>query len=104
MKITLTELAIPGRFGDSDNAFTRLLTAESRRVLKLSPGRTFLVTDEAGRAVLFTKVQAAAIARGCVAPFRVQTRAAHDPAFRNIWLSMDPAYWEQLKRRRKTTS
>ena len=101
MVLMLTEVPVASLRGRRTTAFDRLVTPEFRKMLKLCPGREFLVTDEAGRGHRFPENQVRALWSTVVEPFRVQARRDPGTDCFFVWVSMDPAYWEKLKKRAK---
>ena len=97
----LTEVPVAAARGKRTTAFDRLFTPEFRKMLKLAPGREFLVTDESGRGHRFTQKQVRALWSTMVEPYRVQARTDQASGGYFVWLSMDPAYWEKHRKKAK---
>ena len=92
--------SIPAR-RSSSNMWCRTIPAGLIRAMRTNPGQTFQLLGEDSQPVEFTKADCGALVGSCPRPYRVESRAATPGSDKHIiWVSMDPAHWENVDRKR----
>lgn len=83
--------------------WNELIPPDLTRAMRTNPGQTFQLLDDSGKPALISRVDSAALTRSVPKPFRVQARAIQvgDRKTVHVWVSMDPAYWEQVQAAKK---
>lgn len=104
MTVRLIQREIPTRTAHS-NAFTDIITAEMRSLLKRSPGAAFLICDDDGKPHIMPMKLLNALRQSCPRPYRILTRqATARKSERYVWISNDPGHWERLDQKRRQSS
>ena len=99
-KARLVRSEVPRKRTAANNMWTSLVDNEMLRAMRLAPGVTFLVSTPRGDPMPLALADANALRASCPEPFRFQSRAATADSNgpRHVWLSFDPAHWEERKK------
>lgn len=104
MRVQFKRSEVPVR-RTRDSMWDRMIPEALIREMRLNPGVTFQLLDEHGDALEVVHADYAALLRGVHRPFRVQSRASNKAlagkAYRHVWVSFDPGYWEKHAGKRK---
>ena len=85
--------------------YDRIMTADMLRLLRSDPGAAYLIEDDTGRPMSFTKAQVNRLQAGALRPIRVQSRRFEGREGKmKVYFSYDPAYWirsDEIRAKRK---
>lgn len=96
-----TQSTPPGVKTGSGSVWDRWISNELLRVMRLNPGTTYQLLNDDNTPMTFMRVDTAALTQAAPEPYRVITRrAGQDENQRHVWVSCDPAYHEELAKKR----
>ena len=85
--------------------YDRIMTADMLRLLRSEPGAAYLIEDDTGRPMSFTKAQVNRLQAGASRPMRIQSRSFEGREGRaKVYISWDPDYWvrsDRIREKRK---
>ena len=85
--------------------YDRIMTADMLRLLRSDPGAAYLIEDDTGRPMSFTKAQVNRLQAGSSRPMRIQSRSFEGREGRaKVYISWDPDYWvrsDRIREKRK---
>lgn len=85
------------------NAWNLLIPQDLLRMMRSHPGTTFQLTNDDGTPLRMSWRRYLALHKACPRPFRLQSRSltGRKEDDRQVWVSLDPAYWEHQKHLRE---
>ena len=104
MKLRREEAPVK-RSDSRTSLYTKVMTRDMMRLLRSDPGAAYLIEDDTGRPMSFTKAQVNRLQAGALRPIRVQSRKFEGREGKmKVYFSYDPAYWsrsDEIRAKRK---